>query len=122
MDREKKRKKVATKAVKILRKRRKALQRKTEFSKIVMLIVLVNGMLMMWCSYVLAWFDKIAIAETLSATITDVIVGSVLGYLGTKTIENISKYGSRLNGTTKEQEQVIELEAPVEEEKVEEIE
>ncbi|MBO5969807.1 MAG: hypothetical protein J6S14_15045 [Clostridia bacterium] len=122
MDREKKRKKVTTKAVKILRKRRKALQRKIEFSKVVMMIVLVNGMLMMWCSYVLAWFDKIAIAETLSATITDVIVGSVLGYLGTKTIENISKYGSRLNGTTKEQEQVIELEAPVEEEKVEEIE
>ena len=66
---------------------------------------------MMWCSYVLAWFDKVSIAESLSSTVTEVIVGTTLGYLVTKTIENVSKYGSRLNRTTVEQElNVIELE------------
>lgn len=66
---------------------------------------------MMWCSYVLAWFDKVSIAESLSSTVTEVIVGTTLGYLITKTIENVSKYGSRLNRTTVEQElNVIELE------------
>jgi len=116
------REKVTKRALKLIRKRRRAAARDISFSKIVMIVVLANGMLMMWCSYVLAWFDKITIAETLSSTVADVIVGSVLGYLGTKTVENISKYGSRLNGTTKEQEKVIELDAPMEEEKIEEIE
>lgn len=117
-----KREKVTRRALKLIQKKRRAAARDISFSKIVMMIVLANGMLMMWCSYVLAWFDRIAIAETLSATIADVIVGSVLGYLATKTVENISKYGSRLNGTTVEQEQVVELDAPVVEEKVEEVE
>jgi len=117
-----KRKKVTKRALKIIRKKRRMVARDITFSKIVMIVVLANSMLMMWCSYVLAWFDKIVIAETLSSTVADVIVGSVLGYLGTKTVENISKYGSRLNRTTKEQEQIVELEAPVEKEKIEEIE
>lgn len=117
-----KREKVTRQALKLIRKKRRAEAKDISFSKIVMIVVLANSMLMMWCSYVLAWFDKIVIAETLSSTVADVIVGSVLGYLGTKTVENISKYGSRLNKTTKEQEEVIELDAPVEEEKIEEIE
>lgn len=74
-------------------------------------VITVNALLMMWCSYVLAWFDKVSIAESLSSTVTEVIVGTTLGYLITKTIENVSKYGSRLNKTTVEQElNVIELE------------
>lgn len=122
MEREQKRVKVTRKAMRILKLKRRAAEDKLEFSKKVMIAVLFNSLLMMWCSYVLAWFDKIAIAETLSSTIADVIVGTVIGYLCTKTVENISKYGSRLNRTTVEQETVIELDTPVEEEKVEEIE
>lgn len=86
------------------------------YAKIAINIILTNSILMMWCSYILAWFDKVEIAETLSSTVADVIVGTIIAYLCTKTIENISKYGSRLNGTT-----VEELEAPVEKEKVIEI-
>ena len=122
MEREQKRVKVTRKAIRILKRKRRAAEDKLEFSKKVMIAVLFNSLLMMWCSYVLAWFDKIAIAETLSSTIADVIVGTVIGYLCTKTVENISKYGSRLNRTTVEQETVIELDTPVEEEKIEEIE
>lgn len=86
-------------------------KKKVTTSKVLIWVITVNALLMMWCSYVLAWFDKVSIAESLSSTVTEVIVGTTLGYLITKTIENVSKYGSRLNKTTVEQElNVIELE------------
>lgn len=86
-------------------------KKKVTTSKVLIWVITVNALLMMWCSYVLAWFDKVSIAESLSSTVTEVIVGTTLGYLITKTIENVSKYGSRLNRTTVEQElNVIELE------------
>lgn len=66
--------------------------------------ILVNSIAMMWCSYILAWFGKTEIAETLSKTIVTAVIGVVIPYFVTKTIENVSKYGSRLNHTTKEQE------------------
>ena len=59
---------------------------------------------MMFLSYVLAWFGKEQIAEQLSSTIATVIIGVTIPYFITKTVENVSKYGSRLNHTTKEQE------------------
>lgn len=83
------------------------------YAKITINIVLTNSILMMWCSYVLAWFDKIEIAETLSSTVADVIVGTIIAYLCTKTVENISKYGSRLNGTS-----IEELDAPIKKERI----
>lgn len=86
------------------------------YAKIAINFVLINSILMMWCSYILAWFDKISIAESLSSTVADVIVGTIIAYLCSKTIENVSKYGSRLNGTAKEN--VEEVEAPIEEESV----
>ena len=84
------------------------------YSKIAINFILINSILMMWCSYILAWNDKIEIAEALSSTIADVIVGTIVCYLCTKTVENISKYGSRLNRTSKEDE----LEAPCKEPEV----
>ena len=83
------------------------------YAKIAINIVLTNSILMMWCSYILAWFDKFEIAETLSSTVADVIVGTIIAYLCTKTVENISKYGSRLNRTS-----IEELDAPIEKEKI----
>lgn len=84
------------------------------YAKIAINFVLINSILMMWCSYILAWFDKISIAESLSSTVADVIVGTIIAYLCTKTIENVSKYGSRLNGTAKEDTE--EVDAPAGEE------
>lgn len=94
-----------------MRKKIKNKKRNKEFknyTKTILSVVLINSLLMMWCSYVLAWFDKVEIAETLSSTVADVIVGAIIGYLCSKTIENVSKYGSRLNGTAKEQEENLE--------------
>lgn len=67
--------------------------------------ILINSIAMMWCSYVLAWYDKTEIAESLSETIVNVIVGVTIPYFITKTVENVNKYGSRINHTTKEQEE-----------------
>lgn len=86
------------------------------YAKITINFILINSVLMMWCSYILAWFDKVSIAETLSSTVADVIIGTIIAYLCSKTIENVSKYGSRLNGTAKED--VEEVEAPIEEENI----
>jgi len=75
-----------------------------EYHKRMLNFILVNSIAMMWCSYILAWFGKTEIAETLSKTIVTAVIGVVIPYFVTKTIENVSKYGSRLNHTTKEQE------------------
>ncbi len=75
-----------------------------EYHKRMLNFILVNSIGMMWCSYILAWFGKTEIAETLSKTIVTAVIGVVVPYFVTKTIENVSKYGSRLNRTTKEQE------------------
>lgn len=72
----------------------------TEYSKRLLNRIITHSILMMWCSYVLAWFEKAEIAETLSKTIATVIIGTVIPHLITKTVENVSKYGSRLNRTT----------------------
>lgn len=75
-----------------------------EYHKRMLNFILFNSIAMMWCSYILAWFGKTEIAETLSKTIVTAVIGVVVPYFVTKTIENVSKYGSRLNHTTKEQE------------------
>ncbi len=90
---------------KLLKKLKK--KREQEYHKRMLNFILINSVAMMWCSYVLAWYDKVAIAETLSKTVATAIVGCVVPYFVTKTIENVSKYGSRLNRTTKENDEEI---------------
>ena len=50
-----------------------------------------HSLLMMWASYILAWYGKTQIAETLSKTIASAIIAVVVGYLAKSVIENISK-------------------------------
>lgn len=73
-----------------------------EYHKKLLNFIIFNSIGMMWCSYVLAWHGKETIAESLSNTVASSIVAVVIPYLITKTIENVSKYGSRLNRTTKD--------------------
>ena len=75
-------------------------KRNKEYHKKMLNFILINSIGMMWCSYVLAWFGKVDIAETLSKTVASAIVGVTIPYFITKTVENISKYGSRLNHTS----------------------
>lgn len=71
-------------------KKRKNIKDK-EYSKRMLTKIVNNSMLMMWASYVLAWFGKVDIAEALSKTIATSIIAVVVGYLAKSVIENISK-------------------------------
>lgn len=73
---------------------------KYEYHKKLLNLIIINSIGMMWCSYILAWFGRGDIAESLSQTIATTVIGVTIPYLVTKTIENISKYGSRLNNTS----------------------
>lgn len=61
-------------------------------SKKIIWILTINGILWIWCSYILAYLGKEQIAESLSSNVCTVIIGQTLAYLITKTVENIFKY------------------------------
>ena len=65
--------------------------RDAEFSKRILLRITTNCLLMMWGTYILAWFDKVSIAESLSQTIATTIIATVVGYFLKALFENISK-------------------------------
>ncbi len=52
----------------------------------------LNSAAWIWCSYILAFLDKTQIAESLSNTVCTIVIGQMVGYLLTKTVENIFKY------------------------------
>lgn len=62
----------------------------TTMKKIVWLC-LGNGILWVWCSYILAALDKVQIAESLSQVAVTEIIGVVLVYALKSVIENLSK-------------------------------
>lgn len=85
-------------------------KRDAEYHKRLLNFIVKNAIVMMYCSYILAWFDKADIAESLSNTVASSIVAVTIPYLITKTIENVSKYGCRLNKTTKDFDNVNNVE------------
>ena len=72
-------------------------KREKEYSKRLLDRIVNSSMLMLWGTYILAWFDKTEIAETLSKTIATSIIAVVVGYLAKSVIENISKYTTAFN-------------------------
>ncbi len=64
------------------------------FSKWIIRAALIQGFLMMWASYALAFFNRVQIAETLSRAVCTEIVAVVLGYYLKSGVENLSKYNS----------------------------
>ncbi len=63
----------------------------SETTKKIIWICLANGFAWVWCSYLLAWCDKVQIAESLSQVAVSEIVGVVLAYCVKSAIENLSK-------------------------------
>ena len=53
--------------------------------------MVVNSILWIWCSYLLAFLGKEQIAESLSSNVCSVILGQIITYFLTKTVENIFK-------------------------------
>ncbi len=64
---------------------------KMETTKKVIWACLANGFLWVWCSYILAYLDKMQIAESLSQVAVTEIIGVVLAYCVKSAIENLSK-------------------------------
>lgn len=54
-------------------------------------VCLANGISWVWCSYILAWFGKSQIAESLSQIALAEIIGVVLVYALKSVLENLSK-------------------------------
>ena len=73
-----------------LRRTRK--RRDKEFSKRIINRIVTCCLFFMFLSYVLAWFGKVEIAESLSVAIATTTIVTCIGYMGKSTIENLSKY------------------------------
>lgn len=66
-------------------------QKRQETMKRVVWICLTNGFAWVWCSYILAYLDKVQIAESLSQVAVTEIIGVVLAYAAKSAVENLSK-------------------------------
>lgn len=73
------------------RKKSKPGTRRRETMKMVVWVCLANGFAWVWCSYILAFLDKMQIAESLSQVAVTEIIGVVLAYAIKSAIENLSK-------------------------------
>lgn len=62
--------------------------------KKIVMFCLANGVAWVWCSYILAFLGRDAIAESLSQIALAEIIGVVLTYAIKSVIENISKHNS----------------------------
>ena len=71
-----------------------------ETMKRVIWVCLINGLAWVWCSYLLAWMDKMQIAESLSQVAVTEIIGVVLAYAIKSTVENLSKNNRWPDGGT----------------------
>ena len=67
-------------------------KRDEEYSKRMLSKIINHSLWMLWGTYILAWFGKTEIAESLSKTIATSIIAVVVGYLAKSVIENLSKY------------------------------
>ena len=78
--------------------------KKSTTTKLVVWFCLGNGVLWVWCSYILAYLGRGEIAESLSKVAITEIVGVVLVYCLKSLAENLSKnncWPDRPNGTKK---------------------
>lgn len=57
-------------------------------------LLLINGVLWVWCSYILAFLDKTVIAETLSQVAITEILGAYLVYALKSLFENLSMHNT----------------------------
>jgi len=71
-----------------------------EYSKRMLSKILNHSMLMLWGTYLLAWFGKTEIAESLSKTIVSSVIAVMVGYLAKSVIENISKNTTAFGNNT----------------------
>ena len=69
------------------------------FTKFIVIILLINAIAWVWCSYGLAFIGRYEIAESLSQTAITTILGTVIAYCTKSAVENVNKYGINLRPT-----------------------
>ncbi|MBQ2766645.1 MAG: hypothetical protein IJF49_01030 [Clostridia bacterium] len=72
------------------------------YTKLIVLVILINAIAWVWCSYGLAYLGRYEIAESLSQTAITTILGTVIAYCTKSTVENVNRHGVNLlptNGT-----------------------
>lgn len=74
---------------------------KTTTTKLIVIFCLVNGILWVWCSYLLAYLDRTKIAEELSKVAVTEIIAVVLIYCLKSLFENLAKYNDWLDKSDK---------------------
>lgn len=89
------------------KRKRRGAEQKSETAKRVVWVCLINGFAWVWCSYILAYLDRVQIAESLSQIAVTEIIGVVLAYCIKSTVENLSK-----NNRWPDKEAVDESESP----------
>lgn len=62
-----------------------------EFSKIIVIFLLLNSIAQTWASYLLAYLGRVEIAETLSKTVVVEVLGVIAVYSMKALAENLSK-------------------------------
>lgn len=92
------REKISTYAKKAKRKRtyRRNKKRKEydgrSYTKNIVTFILVNAVIWVYLTYILAFMDKTAIAEQLSIVVVKVIIYTILSYLIKSLVENVFKF------------------------------
>jgi len=69
------------------------------FTKVMVLILLINAIAWVWCSYGLAFLGRYEIAESLSQTAVTAILGAFISYAVKSAVENVNKNGVNLKAT-----------------------
>lgn len=72
------------------------------FTKLAVAVILINAVGWVWCSYGLAYLGRYEIAETLSQTAVDAILGVFISYAVKSAVENVNKHGVNLAPKPKE--------------------
>jgi len=70
---------------------------KNTTTKRIIAFCLINGVLWVWCSYLLAYLGREEIAESLSQAAVTEIIGVVLVYCCKALFENLAKHNDWLN-------------------------
>ena len=75
-------------------------------SKALIWISVVLGWIAIYLSYLLAFLDKIQIAESLSQSVATIVLGQLVVYLITSTVSNIFRYNPKFGGESSYPEDV----------------
>ena len=70
------------------------------FTKIAVMVILINAVALVWCSYGLAYLGRYEIAESLSQTSVNAILGTFISYAVKSVVENVNKNGINLKPAT----------------------